>query len=305
MAAGESAEQAQPPSGPSAPDETEDGFQLAPSDLFEDQPLLDGTTLGIGNELSLDETADDIRKDSPLSARSLFGSVLADHLHYYSSGNLLALGAGVGVAAAIANTGADKSFRDFYQENVRDIHTDEYFEALQAPKLFGDGRVMLPLYGVTAVAGCLLDDRPVGRDAGDWGQRSLRTVLVGGPPMLLAQMATGAGRPGETHSGSGWTPFRDDNGVSGHSFMGAIPFLSAAKMTDSSFWKTLFYAGSTLPGISRINDDRHYASQVLLGWWMAYLAATAVDGKHWGPDWLSFCPLSIDDGMGFGVECRR
>ncbi len=93
----------------------------------------------------------------------------------------------------------------------------------------------------------------------------LRSILVGGPPLLVLQWATGGARPTETDESSEWRPFHDNNGVSGHSFMGAIPFLSAAKMADNIWIKGSFYAASTLPGISRVNDDAHYFSQAFLG----------------------------------------
>ena len=118
--------------------------------------------------------------------------------------------------------------------------------------------------------------------------------------MLAMQMLTGASRPGETDDGSTWKPFQDNNGVSGHSFIGAVPFLCAAKMTDDPLWKAAFYAGSTLAGLSRINDDRHYTSQVFLGWWMAYLAATAVDQTQSG-NWAVY-PWPTADGMGVEVD---
>jgi membrane-associated phospholipid phosphatase len=69
----------------------------------------------------------------------------------------------------------------------------------------------------------------------------------------------------------------DTTGVSGHSFIGAVPFLSAAKMADNLWLKAGFYAASALPALSRINDYDHYPSQVFLGWWLAYLGASAVD----------------------------
>ena len=65
-------------------------------------------------------------------------------------------------------------------------------------------------------------------------------------------------------------------------------------MTDDPLCKAAFYAGSTLAGLSRINDDRHYTSQVFLGWWMAYLAATAVDQTQSG-NWAIY-PWPTADG---------
>jgi hypothetical protein len=88
---------------------------------------------------------------------------------------------------------------------------------------------------------------------------------------------TGGSRPGEEDHGSQWRPFSDDNGVSGHSFVGAVPFLSAAYMTDNRFLRGTLIAASTLPAVSRLNDDAHYASQAIIGWSLAFFAANAVN----------------------------
>ena len=100
--------------------------------------------------------------------------------------------------------------------------------------------------------------------------------MVGGPPLLAFQRILGSGRPTDG-SESKWAPFKDDNGASGHAFIGAIPFLTASEMVDNRAVKSLLYAGSSLAGLSRINDDMHFTSQVLLGWWLAYLSETSVD----------------------------
>ena len=233
---------------------------------------------------------------------NLFDNVMDDHANYYSRRNLGMLAVGVGVAAIMANTRLDEAIQNNYQEDLRDLHTDEFSEALHTPSFLGNGYVTIPAFCGAALVGSWYDDTPLGHGSSEWGQRCLRTVLVGGPPMLAMQVVTGASRPGETDRGSLWNPFQDNNGVSGHSFMGAVPFISAAKMTDDPFWKAAFYAGSTLAALSRINDDRHYPSQVMLGWWMAYVAATAVDDTEQGN--LTVFPLLMDDGIGAGLEYR-
>ena len=40
--------------------------------------------------------------------------------------------------------------------------------------------------------------------------------------------------------------------------------------------KAALYACSVLPGLSRINTSSHYPSQVVLGWWIAFLAVRTV-----------------------------
>ena len=58
--------------------------------------------------------------------------------------------------------------------------------------------------------------------------------------------------------------------------MGALPFITAAKMTDKPLLKVAWYSLSVMPGISRINDNAHYLSQVALGWTLSYLVSSAV-----------------------------
>lgn len=236
---------------------------------------------------------------------SLARRVCEDHCHYYSCKSLGLLAIGTGVAAIMANTRADETIRDNYQDTIRNVKTDEVSEAIHTPKLLGNGYVTIPAFAAAAILGQYFDDRPLGHGLGQWGERSLRTVVVGAPPMLAMQWLTGASRPGETSSQSHWKPFDDNNGVSGHSFMGAVPFISAAKMTDNPFWKVGFYAASTLAGLSRINDDRHYPSQVFLGWWMAYVAATAIDQTQRDQRNLIVTPVVTSDFLGMSLEyCR-
>lgn len=232
------------------------------------------------------------------------GDILTDYRNFYSLGNLAALGVGLGAGAAMANTPTDEKLRDFWQENVRCASTDEYLEMFHAPKVFGEGIYTLPAYGGAILVGLAFEEGTFGRGFGEWGWRSLRTVAVGCPMMLSLQYVLGASRP-NAESGSDWHPFQDVHGVSGHAFMGAVPLLTAAKMVESPFWKSAFYVGSTLPGLSRINDDAHYASQVVLGWWIAFLAANAVDRTVSEHANLSIGPVPTANGVGLGLVWRR
>ena len=87
--------------------------------------------------------------------------------------------------------------------------------------------------------------------------------------------------------------------------MGAVPFLSVAKMSDNPWVKGSFYTASTLPALSRINDDAHFASQAFLGWGLAVLAAEAVDQTNDGIDagW-QIVPLNPSHGEGLAIEKR-
>lgn len=266
------------------------------------------------NEVSIDElirlplingNLSGIDSSGVLEPLTLFDAIAHDHMHFYSLTRMRDLSVGVAVAAALANTRADEGIRDDFLDNITNVGVGEYAEEIHKAKFLGDGFYTLPLFAGMALTGRLFDEAPPLVIGGEWGERSLRTILVGGPPMLGLQYALGASRPDETHEKSEWQPFQDNNGVSGHAFMGAIPFLSAAKMTDDPYLKATFYVASTLPGLSRITDDDHYPSQVLLGWWIAYLAASAADDTYEMSENVTVFPLLLPDGIGFAFELRR
>lgn len=207
---------------------------------------------------------------------TLWDDIVRDHKHYYSLRNGILLAAGGGAAGVLAHSHADDWIHhDFYPDLVRDARTNQYVNAVHSMKVLGEGKYAFPVYAVAAAGSWLADGEGALGVGGKWSERSLRSVLVGGPPLLAMQRVLGASRPDEARPH--WDPFDDENAVSGHAFMGAVPFITAAQMSENPWLRGGFYAGSSLAGLSRINDGDHYSSQVLMGWWMAYLAARSVD----------------------------
>jgi membrane-associated phospholipid phosphatase len=189
---------------------------------------------------------------------------------YLDRENLTRLGIGVAGAAVFANTNMDMYIRNTYQDRVRSHETDE------ATKIFnisGTALVLVtvPVYIGTYGAGMLLKNPTME----EWAQKSLRATTVGGPALVFLATATGGNRP--TEGDSHWQPFRNFHGVSGHAYIGAVPFITAAKMSENPYQKAIFYGLSTFTGLSRINDDKHYFSQVALGWYIAYLSSAVVE----------------------------
>lgn len=209
---------------------------------------------------------------TPTSEASYWHDLSLDYQHFYTQSRLFRLGSAFSIGAVLANSSADQNFRDGYQEDVRNRSTDDIAKAV---KSFGEGRLMLPLTAIVSLSAELQWHSPALQNIGDWGQYTSRAYLLGIPPLLLGQKLTGASRPEEQSYDSAWRPFKDNNGVSGHSFIGAVPFLSLAKMTGIQGLKITAITASTLAAWSRVNDDAHYLSQALLGW---YLAWESVDG---------------------------
>jgi hypothetical protein len=226
-------------------------------------------------------------------------AVKQDYRNLYSPQGLTRLLLGFSAGAAMAHTNFDRFVTDdLFRENILGASIDEWAEVLHEPKFIGDGYLTIPLFIGLSVAEPLWDEYQWGQTVSTWGARSARTILLGGPVLLLSQTIVGGSRPHEASSGSHWTPFQDNNGVSGHSFMGAIPFLTAAKMTDNRWAKVLLYTGSALPALSRINDERHYASQAFLGWYLAYVAADMVHRTDRGERYGSWSPWVTSEGVG-------
>ncbi len=248
-----------------------------------------------------DFTLDRACPDHKLSLLERIGS---DHRHFYSLDSMVGLSYGLAGGALMANTKFDNTVQAHFQASVRNAGSDEWFHTLEAQKKLGNGYYTIPVFAIAWAAGSLLEDDPIADNVGEWGERSIRSILVGAPPMLATQYIVGGSRPGESTAGSDWKLFQDHNGVSGHSFMGAIPFLTAAQMAEVSWVKFALYAGSTLVPLSRINDDDHYASQAFLGWWFALLATKAIDSTQRGHTNWTFAPWLEPGTSGFAVEYR-
>ena len=245
------------------------------------------------------QNATGCRFSSPNGLRGLFTDIGHDYGNFYSCRGLVWIGTTVGVGAVLANTSLDQDFQDWYQNDVRSSGTDD---VARVAYQFGSGQYVIPAMAAAWLVGEWCCDCPCGAAVGQWGERSLRAVLVGGPVVLGLQYALGASRPSEG-IGSQWRPFNDNNAVSGHAFIGAIPFLTAAKMSDSAVWKLTMITFSVLPAWSRVNDNRHYLSQVLMGYSFACLSVWAVDATEQSKRSIMIVPMAVGDGAGVGVSC--
>ncbi|MBI4586536.1 MAG: hypothetical protein HY717_21205 [Planctomycetes bacterium] len=226
-------------------------------------------------------------------------AIWEDHKNFYSPYNLENMLLGMALAAPVANTSADRDLREQYQLHLRSSATDGAADVFERA---GDYFIALPVFAGATLAGAAAKDTYAGSVLFDWGQRSLRSMAVGVPPLLFWQRALGASRPNEDDSR--WHPFQDNNAVSGHSFVGAIPFLTAASMTDAWHWRCLLVTASLAPGWARFNNDDHYFSQAALGWWLAALSVFAVDHSERSGIPLSLEPMVLPQGGGFSLVFR-
>ncbi len=200
-----------------------------------------------------------------------YDTVAADYVNFYSGPRMLGLGVAIGLAGISANSQLD---RDIYEDLIPSWRTDDSLRIGTSVTTMGEGLYAIPAFGVTALAGNALGLPGVGL----WGERSLRAVVVGAPPLLFLQHAIGAGRPDDpaNNDSSEWVFFQHANGVSGHAFIGAVSWLTAARMVENDYASLALGVGSLLVPAARLQGNRHYFSQVALGWFLAYLSTGAI-----------------------------
>jgi len=221
--------------------------------------------------------------------------VLNDYRNFYSKENIFRLATVIGAAGVFANTSLDGNFQDYFQENIRTKSTNAFSKLIHDS---GNGKITIPIYLTVTFVSEFAKETYFGSIINKWGKRTLRSYLVGVPVLLTFQRVLGGSRPYEF--GSFWHLYNDANSVSGHSFMGAIPFLSAAKMADNIYLKSSFYLASTLTGLTRINDNKHFISQVALGWWIAYISSDVVDKTEFNK--LHLTPALIRKNVGLSLK---
>jgi hypothetical protein len=223
--------------------------------------------------------------------------VLNDYTNFYRLDHFTRI-AGIGALAGVtANTYIDQEINDWYQEDVRSERTNKFSKIA---KHADEGKYLLPL--------SILASQVINFDSnsqiGDWGSDVARAYTLGLPFILSSQYIAGASRPNE-RDGSNWRPFNDSNGVSGHAFVGAVPFLAVAKSTDNDYLKYFAYFASGLTAWSRVNDQAHYASQSILGWYFAYeVMAVIHETNSTNNKKVNYSILPIMDGDNLGVSVR-
>lgn len=275
----------------SPPTNEHDAFEMTQLvDSEPDEPILEADSPEFSNLV-------DNRLATEVAERPTWRILMDDQREFYSRQNVRPAILTLGTAAILANTSMDQEFADWYQSDVRSESLDDVADVA---KLFGEQWPMVGLYLGASVTGRWLDVDP--RFA-NWGDRSLRSMFVGVPPLLFLQKALGSSRPNDIPPTSDWDFWADDNGASGHTFVGAVPFLVAAQMAERPRAKATWLALSTVTGWSRINDNDHYLSQVIVGWWLAYAATNAVERS--GQIEYEIAPALIGDTFGLEASWRR
>jgi membrane-associated phospholipid phosphatase len=190
----------------------------------------------------------------------------------YSRRSFLRLGGAVAVAGALAYSGADDAVDEFHSGTLRSSGTDAVTRVVNP---FGERFWFVNWFLVAAVDAWVRSG-----SFSRWGRSNFEALVVGLPVLWTLQRGLGANRPSDENPSPRWRPMDDDNSASGHAFIAAIPWLNLARRMGNRNARWVARCGSVLTGWSRINDRKHYLSQVVLGWSIAWNAVEAVHGDE-------------------------
>ena len=139
----------------------------------------------------------------------------------------------------------------------------------------GDGAVVYPSLLAVAVGGRLLGKPGMQK----LGTRALESTLLAGAAALALKSIIGRQRPdGSGDNAYVFRPFRahDISLPSGHTAVAFALATSLARETGDRWTDVAFFAAAALTAYSRMHDDRHWASDVVLGAGIGILSARFV-----------------------------
>jgi hypothetical protein len=242
-------------------------------------------------------------RNSSSFTKEAWDTLSDDYMEFYTLNRLKRMGLVFGSGAIVANTNIDEYIQKKYQTNIRSSTTDDVADVV---KNFGEYKYLIPVTVAAALMDNVFEDTAYNRTVGRWGKRMMRSYLLGTPLLLTLQPIIGASRPSEG-MGSNWHPFSFDdvNGISTHAFIGAVPFLTMAGMSDDNLYlKSFFYLASTACAWSRINDNAHYFSQAGLGWYLAWESTDAILDRENEEKNLAVSPMFLGDGYGISINMQ-
>ena len=181
--------------------------------------------------------------------------------------------AAIAVGAIGAVSAADRRVDDWVQ-NRRSSHSDAI------ARVFKKGGEPLVAFGVPAgilAAGLISGNKDLERSSG----RVFASVVTAGVATVAIKRIVGRFRPEDARDQYVFNPFSSHDAFpSGHT---TVAFALAASLADEIHrpWATaLLYAGASGTAWSRLNDHKHWLSDVLAGATVGITSAKVIEG-HW------------------------
>jgi membrane-associated phospholipid phosphatase len=180
--------------------------------------------------------------------------------------------AAVAIGAVGVVSLADRGTNDWIQDH-RSARSDDVARVFRNG---GQPEVVFGLSGAILAAG-VVSGRP---DQRRRGGRVLASVAVAGLTTAVIKAAVGRLRPGETSDPYRFKPFaHHDAFPSGHATLAFALATSLSEEIDRPWATAALYAGATGTAWSRLNDKRHWLSDVLAGATVGITTAKVIEGR--------------------------
>ena len=208
--------------------------------------------------------------------------------------------AGLVVGGAGLFIGLDEEIRDAFEDN-RNSTTDDLSNIFEP---FGNGAITIP-----ALAGFYIFGHVVDND------RAKRTALIATESFLITGLYTtilkatfGRHRPSTGDSSNAFDGFTTDHNSfpSGHTSTAfAIATVFANEYEEVPYIKPISYGLATLTGLSRMNDEKHWASDVFFGAALGYFTSKTLLHLHSNKKGQHFTIYPRVDRNGGGIVLGR
>jgi membrane-associated phospholipid phosphatase len=158
---------------------------------------------------------------------------------------------------------------------------------------FGEPRYVLPLLGAGLLAGKLTGRKAVTRVA----LRAAGAVAIAGGLTTAIKYAIGRSRPRGDGDADLFRPLSGANSFpSGHTAVAFALATAVAEETRDSWSDAALYGAATVTALARLNDDRHWASDVFVGALVGHLSARWLSRRRGG---LRIQPAGVTMSLDF------
>jgi membrane-associated phospholipid phosphatase len=158
--------------------------------------------------------------------------------------------------------------------------------------------------GLAAIVygGGIMADSPEWKETGAMMGEAL--ILADATSLILKE-ATGRGRPDTTHAKGDFQPFgfrKDYDSLPSMHTSSSFALASVlSSRTENLALKAAYYGTAALVGYSRVYQNKHWASDVVLGAALGELCGRVVTGFHANRSGLALAPALYENGAGLAM----
>jgi membrane-associated phospholipid phosphatase len=180
--------------------------------------------------------------------------------------------AAISVGAIGAVSIFDRRVDDWVQ-NRRSSHSNAIARVFRTG---GEPELVFGVAGGMLAAGLISGNKNLQRSGG----RVLASVVTAGLTTAAIKMIVGRVRPSDTNDQYAFKPFtRNDAFPSGHTTVAFALATSLAEEIHRPWATALLYAGASGTAWSRLNDHKHWLSDVLAGAMVGITAGNVIEGR--------------------------